>query len=150
MEKGYRVRIVRGDTQFEAEGDKRFVLDMLDRFEAEGGIPELSKTRSTTTTKQPTPGKSVSAREFIQRLGLKLHTDRAVAFGYYLEHYSGKAEFTPADVNNCYYEAKMEPSNTSQAFIQNIKRGYIMEGKQSKKAGRKTYTLTISSLPSLR
>jgi hypothetical protein len=29
----YRVRIVRGDRQFEAEGDKSFVLDLLRRFE---------------------------------------------------------------------------------------------------------------------
>jgi predicted transcriptional regulator len=66
-----------------------------------------------------------------------------VGFAYYLENYNGVSEFTPADVNNCYYEAKMEASNTSQMIIQNIKRGFVMEAKKGEKAGRR-YTLTAS------
>jgi predicted transcriptional regulator len=68
-----------------------------------------------------------------------------VAFGYYLEEHSGLKDFTPADLSNCYYEAKMETSNVSQSIIQNIKRGYLMEAKgdQKKKKGRR-YTVTSS------
>ena len=82
----------------------------------------------------------------MRQFGFKKHTDRVLAFGYYLENHSGRPEFTPADINNLYYEAKMEPSNTSQALIQNIKRGFIMEAKKArdKKGGAKTYTLTAS------
>lgn len=76
--------------------------------------------------------------EFVRQLGLKKHTDIVLAFGYYLEKISGVREFSPADINKCYYEAKMENSNTSQMLIQNIKNGRIMPARGTKKL----YTLT--------
>ncbi len=89
-------------------------------------------------------GKTLSIREFIQQLELKKHTDISLAFGYYLEKHQGVTEFTPADINNCYYEAKLEASNTSQMIIQNIKRGYVMPSKKKGEKGRNRYTLTSS------
>jgi DNA-binding PadR family transcriptional regulator len=50
-------------------------------------------------------------------------------------------------VNTCYYEAKMESSNTSQMIIHNIRRGLLMEAKkrsQEGKSSRKVFTLTRS------
>jgi len=50
-------------------------------------------------------------------------------------------------VNTCYYEAKMETSNTSQMIIQNIRRGLLMEARrrnQENKATRKVFMLTRS------
>lgn len=149
--KSYRVRIARGDQQFEAEGDKSFVLEMLKRFEAGAGADSaLGRGRAAKAAAVPDPAalassKAVSVGEFIRRFGFKKHTDLVLAFGYYLEQHSGVKEFTPADINNCYYEAKMEPSNTSQAIIQNIKRSVIMVAKADKKTakgGAKKYTLT--------
>jgi predicted transcriptional regulator len=67
-----------------------------------------------------------------------------LAFGYYLENQSEAFEFTPADINNCYYEAKIESSNTSQMIIQNIRRGFMMLSKSKSDKGRKRYTLTSS------
>jgi predicted transcriptional regulator len=143
----YRLKIVRGDREFEAEGDKRFVLDMLKRFEqssrSENGKVGSGIDLRTDESPTPQPSKGISLREFVRRLGLKKHTDIVVAFAYYLEKYTGVTEFTPADINNCYYEAKMETSNTSQMIIQNIKRGYVMEAKKRDKAGRR-YTITDS------
>lgn len=147
--KSYRIRIARGDQQFEAEGDKRFVLDMVKKFEG-GSTPSPGK--GGTTKPQPTApialksSKGLSAGEFIRQFNFKKHTDRVLAFGYFLEQYSGLSEFTPADINNLYYEAKMEASNTSQALAQNIKRGFIMEAKKAarKKGGAKSYTITAS------
>lgn len=142
MERTFRVRIVRNGQEFEAEGDKKFVLDMLERFESEPQSATAGRSASERRSATPVAAKkSVSVREFIQRLGLKRHTDRVLAFGYYLEKHLGKAEFSPADINNCYYEAKMETSNTSQAIIQNIKAGRMMEAK-AKKGARKGYLLT--------
>lgn len=145
-DKGYRVRIVRAGQELEVEGDKKFVLDMLDRFD--GGIaPDVAPMRSgrKSTAKEPS-SKDVSAREFIQRLGLKKHTDIGLAFGYYIEKNLGKAEFTPADINSCYYEAKMEPSNTSQVIVHNLKSGRMMLAKKAKgtKSTRSTYVLTTT------
>lgn len=139
-----RVRIVRGDIEFEAEGDEKFVKEMLNRFEEEPSA--LSGKPLTDTSKAavaPIPGKRLSVREFVQKFGAKRHPDKVIAFGYYLEKYLEKKEFTAADINNLYYEAKLETSNTSQAMIGNIKRGLLMEaGGQKKGAGKKRYTLT--------
>ena len=143
-ERNYRVRVVRDGQEFEVEGDKKFVLDLLDRFEA-GDVPSAGSTASRRRpTSKAAPAKELSAREFIQKLGLKRHTDIGLAFGYFIEKNLGKTEFTPADINSCYYEAKMEPSNTSQVIIQNMKSGRMMPTKKAKgtKSTRKAYVLT--------
>ena len=150
MANTYRLKIVYGDRQFEAEGDKKFVLDMWKKFQE-----SITSGKDLVTTKKPQEEatayppsisrreKSLSVGEFIRQLGLKKHTDLVLAFGYYLEKVSGSMhEFNPADINKCYYDAKMESSNTSQMLIQNIKRSRIMEAKGAKKKGQKIYTLT--------
>jgi len=146
----YRLRIARGEQQFEAEGDKKFVLDMLKRFESGSTPNAVLLTPAQHTGKEKIPrlegpaGKGVSPGEFVRQLGFKKHIDVVLAFGFYLEHQLGTKDFTPADINNLYYEAKIENSNTSQMCISNIRRGYMMESKAAKKGGKKRYTLTQS------
>jgi predicted transcriptional regulator len=65
-----------------------------------------------------------------------------LAFGYYIEKMSGLPSFTPADINACYYEAKLETSNTSQMIIQNIRNSRMMPAKKGTSKGKKAYTLT--------
>ncbi len=150
MATNYRIKLVKQDFQLEAEGDKTFVLEMLNRFESE--VPH-SGTKPSKETKHIAKagvaeieegGKPISIGEFIRLLSLKKHTDIVLAFGYYLEKYSGHREFTPADINSCYYDAKMESSNTSQMIIQLIKRGHIMESKKEKGQGgaKRSYVIT--------
>lgn len=145
----YRLKISDGDRQFEAEGDKKFVLDMWAKFQ--GKAPQLRAGSTERKLEEKTPGKitsmvrsgkTLSVGEFIQQLGLKRHTEVVLAFGYFLEKYAEMREFGPADINKCYYDSKMDSSNTSQMLIQNIKRGRIMEAKGAKKKGQKQYTLT--------
>jgi len=148
----YRVRISRGEDQFEAEGDKRFVLEMLKRFDSGGVVEALPVGKGKAASKAPVPtptalasSKAVSVGEFVRQFGrIKKHTDLVLAFAFYLEQHSGVKEFTPADINNLYYEARMTPSNTSQAIIQNIKRNCLMAAKGVKGAakGANRYTLT--------
>lgn len=141
-----RIRIVRGDIEFEAEGDEKFVKEMLSRFENVTSIPSGDTLADTSQSAvAPVSGKRLSVREFVQKFGAKRHADKIIAFGYYLEKFLGKIEFTAADINNLYYEAKLETSNTSQAMIGNIRRGLLMEAAGQKKgAGKKRYTLTHS------
>lgn len=143
----YRVKIVHAGQEFEAEGDKGFVLEMLERFDRptalEGKREKAVSDIGDDVAQSPPASKGISLREFIRRLGLKKHTDILVAFAYYLEKYAGVAEFTPADIKNCYYEAKMETSNTSQMIIQNVKRGFVMPAKTGG-GGRSRYTVTAS------
>lgn len=148
----YRLKIVQDGREFEAEGDKAFVVEMLKRHGpqsiATGGIASQGSQKSQNKpgiALTPLPLKSISIREFIQQLDLKKHTDITLAFGYFLEKYQGVNEFTPADINNCYYEAKLEASNTSQMIVQNIKRGFLMVSKRKRDGKAKNgYTLTSS------
>lgn len=150
--KTYRIKLSRDGHEFEAEGDKAFVEQMLKRYSpmvggsvsavAAGKAESKSRVKKDLLGVAPVNTKSLSIREFIQRFGFTKHTDITLAFGYFLERYSGVSEFTPADINNCYYEAKLESSNTSQMIIQNIKRGYVMPSKKKGQKGRNLYTLT--------
>jgi hypothetical protein len=144
----YRLRLVRGSEEFEAEGDKAFVLAMLHRFEGTGGKRPVAESEERTaklrtSLDKPSVAKPVAVGEFIRQLAPKKHTDMVLAFGYYLEKQGGMRDFTPADINRCYYDAKLEPSNTSQMITQNIKRGTMMAAKGGKgQKGWKRYTLT--------
>jgi hypothetical protein len=146
----YKVRFSPTTNEFEVEGDKDFVLEMIEKFEV---FSAKTKNISTSISAQTSTsgklsveeiGKPTSVGEFVRQLNLKKHTDIVLAFGYYLEKHSGLNEFAPADINNCYYEAKLESSNTSQMIIQNIKRGFIMQSKGEHK--EKRYTLTHSGI----
>ena len=124
---------------------------MLSRFDAVAlGAPNIRTPteRAVVGKKIEGPplskGKAVSIREFIQLLGFKKHTEITLAFGYYLEKQTAAPAFTPADINNCYYEAKIESSNTSQMIIQNIRRGFMMLANRKGTKERKRYTLTSS------
>jgi hypothetical protein len=143
-----RIRLSREGFELELEGDREFVLEMLKRYEVQGRLtvpgaearPELLPPIKAI----PASDKGMSVREFLRRLDFQKHTDLVVAFGYYLEKTLGQSAFTPADINNLYYEAKLDSSNTSQMLIQNIKRGLIMEAKKGDADGRKQFLLTNS------
>jgi hypothetical protein len=148
-----RFRLVRDGFEFEAEGDSDFVLAMIKQFVSADSAKLVSPSRGTKlsdeTIVKPTltvkiSDKATSVREFILQLESRKHTDLALAFGYYLEKYSSQPAFAPADINNLYYEAKLDTSNTSQMIIQNIKRGYMMEAKKPDNGGKKQYVLTNS------
>ncbi len=147
----FRLKIAQEGREFEAEGDKAFVLEMLKLYGPQTTFSSAAVVADHTDKKasrkspslvRPTTGKSLSIREFIQRLDLKKHTDITLAFGYYLEKHQGVTDFTPADINNCYYDAKLESSNTSQMIIQNIKRSFLMASKKKGEKGKNRYTLT--------
>ena len=149
--KTYRIKIGKGDQMFEVEGDKKFVLDMLHRFETtDAKLPvspnasNQAKTSAKTLALATISGKKMSVGEFIRQLGFKKHTDLVLAFGYYLEKFGGLNAFTPADINTCYYDSKLESSNTSQMIILNIRRGFLMQAKKGE--GKKEYTLTHSGV----
>ena len=148
----YRIKVSRGESQFEFEGDKKFVLEMLQKYGEEPAIHartsevEQSSAKSRPKVTAPTTGtKKMSVGEFVRQLGVKKHTDKVLAFGYFLEKHAGATSFTPSDINACYYEAKLDSSNTSQMIVYNIRRGFMMVAKsKDAKRGKKSYTLTHS------
>jgi len=148
----YRLRIGGEGKEFEAEGDKAFVLAMAKQYGPHAAPPSPPgkpgkpgrPEKHVPLAQQPRSGKELSLREFIQQLSFKKQTDIVVAFGYYLEKYRGNADFSAADINNCYYEAKLETSNTSQMILNGIKSGRLMASRTKGEKGRKRFTLTDS------
>src|ERR1035437_8703244 len=109
----YRIKIAKDGFEFEAEGDKKFVLEMFNKYgkgtdhdESHGKKPHIEKDTKHSKTQ------SLSHGEFIRKGGLKRAVDIVLGFGYYLENYSDMPSFTSSDINDCYYEARIEPSNT--------------------------------------
>ena len=150
----YRLRLVREGLEFEVEGDRNFVLEMIKQFVTTGtpsftpasvDIPKAGKTKGGSPPLTIASFKGLSVREFILQLESRKHTDMVLAFGYYLEKHSGQSAFAPADLNNLYYEAKLDTSNTSQMIIQNIKRGYMMEAKKGNGDGKKQQYVVTNS-----
>lgn len=78
--KTYRLKIAREGYEFEAEGDKAFVLDMLKRFAPQPYVgaappekipPDKGHPRKATTQVPASArSKAISIREFIQQLAL--------------------------------------------------------------------------------
>lgn len=140
----YRLKLVKENQEIEVQGDKNFVLEMLETYNAAALKPGSVPVKQAVSAERKDNAKQQSVAEFIRQLGSKKHTDLVLAFGYYLEKYSSVSEFTPADINNAYYDAKRESSNTSMMINYNIKKGYMMEAKGHDKKGKKKYTLTKS------
>ncbi len=147
MPTGYRIRFKQADTEFEIEGDKKYVTATYREMKEILGLVQQTKPVLTgepkeakSTAARSIGGKASSPREFIDRYGLKRHVDIVLAFGYFLEKVRGLRNFTGADINTCYYEAKVEPSNTSQMVINNIKKGLIMQSRKT--GGKANYTIT--------
>lgn len=146
----YRIKFKQGDTEFEIEGDRSYVTKTYREVREILGLSPSQQTQqpvlsgdakqSKTTSPKPSGGKSSSPREFIDRYGLRRHVDIVLAFGYFLEKMRSLKVFSGADINTCYYEAKVEPSNTSQMIINNIKKGLIMQS--GKSGSKKGFTLT--------
>lgn len=143
----YRIHFKRADAELEVEGDKKFVTKHYNEFKASLGrevaakptlLPEVKAGRGSAASKSEI--KPASPREFLDRYALKRHVDIVLAFGYFLEKSRSLKSFSAVDVNACYYEAKIEPSNTSQMIINNIKKGFMMQAQRS--GAKRTYMLT--------
>ncbi len=150
--KALRIRVRDGDKELEIEGDKNYIDHMLKRFAFIG----FQKSQHDSLEEKEYPKAPVHAKlsvkmspaEFVQQNQIKKHTNLVLGFGYYLEKLKGMEKFSPGDINTCYYEAKLDPSNTSQMIILNIKAGFLMGAKGSGKGagGKKYYTLTQSGM----
>ncbi len=145
----FRIRISRSGLDFEAEGDRKFIQEMIAKFLGEN--TPAPREKAVGGRAEPThhelpdvSSKKQSVGEFVRTTAFKRHVDVVLAFGYYLEKMAGLTSFTAADINTCYYEAKLESSNSSQMLINNIKRGLAMEAKDQGKKGKRSYTLTRS------
>lgn len=151
MNENSRIKFVNGHQEFEVEGSEKFINDMLEKFsdyippKTGKKLKEPAQVPGSLTPVEKVVEKELSISEFIRKLKFKRHTDMVLGFAYYLEKFSDVKEFSPADINNCYYESKMESSNTSQMIVQLIRRGHLMNAK-IKDTKKRLYTITQSGI----
>lgn len=140
-----RIRIKTEAGEVEFEGDTSFVLEMLEQYKRGKLVPgTTSKPDLTTLGKikhDEDPARTPAPGEFIRKLQIKKHTEYVLAFAFYLYKYSGLDEFSAVDINNMYYDCRMEKSNTSQMITYNIRGGLLMDGSQKSK-GKRNYRIT--------
>jgi len=144
----FKVRIRDGEKEFEVQGTKAYIAEMLLKFGYfSDGVKSAQKSPSGVLKSKSLDIKNESPAEFILRAQVKKHVDIVVAFGYYLEKYKDMKKFTPADINKCYYDAKLETSNTSQMIILNLRRGFLMGAKGEKnESAKNSYRVTQSGV----
>lgn len=138
----YRVKIIKGDQQFEVEGDQDFVVRMLEHY---GFTPQATFNRGVLNLAEEYsdyPSKQVTSLEFIRSLNPKKKSDIALGFAYYLNKYAGKTEFSLADIKNLFYESRFETINLGPIILQHIKRGYIMEARSPNSKTKRIYMIT--------
>ena len=141
----YRVRLVRNEFEFEVEGPREFVDEMLGRFVADDQM-EYHDVHGDPPEKELKSMRAMSPSEFIRRLGFAKHTDKVLAFGHFLEQFRDQSKFTSSDINALYYEAKLEAPNTSQMLTLLVKRGHLMQAPGGSEGRAKSYTLTQSGM----
>jgi hypothetical protein len=87
----YRIRFKQADVEFEVEGDRVYVTKTYGDLKDILGLQQGARPLPVTESKQEkrgvvakpatVGGKSYSPREFIDRYGLKRHTDIVLGFG---------------------------------------------------------------------
>lgn len=73
---------------------------------------------------------AATIKEFFDEMKPRTTTETVTVFGFYLEHYQGKQEFTKVDIKNAYFEARVrKPKVIGQGLrdAKNVK-GYLVEG----------------------
>jgi hypothetical protein len=132
----YRIRVRKGETEFEVEGDKEFVEKHFKDFSAKIREPPAKLPSIEGVTPAPTPEKEVpldnlSLAEFYKWKNPKNFNEVVVVFAYWLTKRKGKEEFVTADVSGCFDESRVsKPANVTQhiANMSSGKKAYLTEG----------------------
>lgn len=99
-------------------------------------LENLAKSRPTRMKKD------LSARELMLQKRPKNDVEKALVFGYYLEHYRNVSSFNRSDLEELFREAKeIVPSNINDKVNKNVEKGFIMEAKENREE-LKSWTLT--------
>ncbi len=84
----------------------------------------------------------ISIGEYLIENDLKTHTDIVLAMAYFLLKNRNQVEFTSADLNALYEEARHPKTNINLAIISNIKKGLMVE--RGKKEGYKLFSISMT------
>lgn len=123
----YRIRVKKGESEIEVEGDKEWV---------EEKIKELTSEKSYT----PVPAETIpqtmpsSLVEFLETKGNpQKHSELTTVFAYWLLKAEKTETFNVKDIISCYDKTRRsKPSNANQIINSNVKYGLFAQATEKK------------------
>lgn len=99
MSNNYRIKIKKGEIEFEVEGDKEFVKELFEEFKTEmGSIPESkpNQIQSIKSQKEKIPSiyQKYSIKQLYRKLNLKTNLDRILFFANWMLSVENVGEFS--------------------------------------------------------
>lgn len=93
----------------------------------------ISALEGAPDRKPKVEGKKLSIKEFLLTKKPANDVQKALAIGYYLEHFEGMNEFNVKDLAEGFRSAKEPaPANINDKVNSNIQKGHMMEEKEKK------------------
>lgn len=123
----YRIKVKRGESEIEVEGDKEWVEEKLKELTSEKSYtPALTETVPQT---MPT-----SLVEFLETKGNpKKHSELTAVFAYWLLKYEKVETFNVRDIISCYDKTRCaKPSNANQIINSNVRQGLFAQATEKK------------------
>lgn len=132
----YKIRVKKGDSEVEVQGDKEWVEAKYKELTVEKGAgmtPEFEESKSLPQT----------LGEFLDERGdPSKHTDSTAVFAYWLFKVEKMQSFNVQDILGCYDKTrKNKPSNVNQIINQNVATHIFAEASE-KKDGLKAWIIT--------
>lgn len=144
----YRIKLKRGDYEFEVQGDKAWVEGKFEELVKD--IPPIAPLTSTSGSQPPAPTTGAGTLpgtivEFIKAKGNpSKHTDTAVLFAYWLFKKENMTSYNIEDINNCYDQTRIpKPANISDMMNQIQSQGFVATVKEEKD-GKKAWVITTT------
>lgn len=130
----YRIRIKKGEIEFEVEGDKEFVKELYEEFETKTDNISGANTeniQSKTGQEEQSIVKKYSIIQIYKSMKLKTNLDRILFFAYWMLKKDDKKEFSIKDIMDYFDQFGLrKPENPKRDFTKlvSIKRGHLNTG----------------------
>ena len=137
MSNNYRIRIKKGETELEVEGDKEFVKELFEEFKTDMySLPESKINSSQSIISQNGQIQLIRDKYTLQKLYKILNPttnlDRIIIFGYWILKAEKIEEFSINDIINYFEKFKIKkPAYITRDFrkLVNPSKGYLIIGK---------------------
>jgi len=130
----YRIKIKKGEIEFEVEGDKEFVEEMYEEFKTKTENISGSNTeniQSKTGQEEQSIFKKYSISQIYKSMKLKTNLDRILFFAYWMLKKDAKKEFSINNTMEYFDQFELrKPKNPKRDFYKlvSLKRGHLNTG----------------------
>jgi len=138
------IKLTVGSFTAEVTGPQKYaekkVDDFIARFLTSAKVSALESKPTAAPTQ--TGGKTLTAAEFVKKIGSRNQWDTALLLGYFLENNKKVSSFTSAELSSLGREIKRPFTNPSDTVAKLTSRGLMMSA--GDKEGKRAYALTAS------